>query len=175
MSDDDRPKKSWRERDRSKDRSRHREDRPKPGERSDQRVQRSSAYQSYKSNLDKLFTPGGASLPPSLQEKLGTVSEDSKAKKALARALHEKSDAASLAAYLDDGQALPDDARLLMRLMDINDEALLKPVLTALLEIVDSGKRPSRMLMIQKLDALELRLGSGPAVDLAKQIRAALD
>ena len=74
------------------------------------------------------------------------------------------------------GYEMPEDARLLMRLLDASDsDALLCPLLAALLEIVESGKRPNRMLLIQKIDALKLRLETGDAVELADTLRAALD
>lgn len=170
---DDRPKKSWRELDaaREKGGSRTRRD---PDARSREKTESSAAYKSYKSNLDKLFTPGGTSLPESLKEKLGPPSEDAQKKQKLTAELADKADLAALAAYLDAGLVLPEDGRLLVRLLDVNDPTRLVPVLETLLTVVEGGQKPSRMLMIQKLDALVLRLGSGPVVDLAQQVRSEL-
>lgn len=170
---DDRPKKSWRELDSARDKggSKPRRD---PDARSREKVESSAAYGKYKSNLDKLFTPGGMALPPALKEKLGPASEDAQKKTALTAALTDKADLASLSAFLDAGFTLPADGRLLVRLLDVADQARLVPVLEALLAVVEGGQKPSRMLLIQKLDALVLRFGSGPAVSLAQQIRAEL-
>jgi hypothetical protein len=176
MADDDRPKKSWREIDSSRDKKSSREPRRDPEERGRARVEKSAAYGKYKAQLDKLFTPGsGAALPESMRAKLGPTSEGSAEKKKLGDALRDKADGPSLKAYLDAGLELPEDARLLIRLLDVTDAALVEPVLSALLAIVEGGQKPSRMLLIQKLDALILRFGSGSAVDKARDIRAALD
>ncbi len=170
---DDRPKKSWRELDSARDKggSRPRRD---PDARAREKTESSAAYKQYKSNLDKLFTPGGTSLPEAFKEKLGPPSEDAQKKQKLTADLQDKADLASLAAYLDAGLALPQDGRLLVRLLDANDAARLVPVLETLLAVVEGGQKPSRMLMIQKLDALILRLGSGRTVELAQQVRSEL-
>jgi hypothetical protein len=175
MSDDDRPKKSWREIDAQRDRKSQTSPRRDPDDRARERAQNSAAYGKYKAQLDKLFTPGGANLPESLKSKLGPASDEGKKKQELTQTLRDKGDAASLEAFLEAGLALPEDARLLLRLLDVQKEALLEPVLRALLALVEGGQKPSRMLLIQKIDALILRLGSGGAVELAKQLRAALD
>lgn len=176
MSDDDRPRrtKSWRELDAAKDRG-GRQERTSEPDRRREKAEKSTAYKAYKANLDKLFTPGGAELPASLKAKLGPVDEEGKEKQAALRALREAPSAATLSRVLELGLELPDDPRLLMQLIDLEDEPMLIAVLTALLAIVEGGKKPNRMLLLQKVNALELRLGSGEAVELARQIRAALD
>lgn len=176
MSDDDRPRrtKSWRELDAAKDRGGRREQ-PSHSDRQRERAEKSTAYKAYKSNLDKLFTPGGAELPESLRAKLGPVDAAGKERQDALRALKESPSAESLEKVLALGLELPDDPRLLMQLLDLQDESLLRPVLQALLAIVESGKKPNRMLLLQKVDALMLRLGGGEAVELAQQLRAALD
>ncbi len=175
MSDDDRPRrtKSWRELDAAKDRGGRREQ-PSESDRRHAKTEKSTAYKSYKSNLDKLFTPGGAELPESLRAKLGAVDTESKEKQDALRALREAPTAETLGRVIDLGLELPDDPRVLMQLFDVADEQLLVRVLTALLAIIEGGKKPSRMLLLQKVDALKLKRGSGAAVDLASQIRAAL-
>jgi len=107
---------------------------------------------------------------------LGPKDEGSQERERLTKALTESKDEKSLASFLEAKLDLPDDPRLLMSLLDVtDDDALLCPVLEALLEIVEGGRRPNRMLLIQKIDALTLRLGSGDAVDRAQDLRAALD
>lgn len=176
MSDDDRPRrtKSWRELDAAKDRGGRREP-SSHSERQREKAEKSTAYKAYKSNLEKLFTPGGAELPESLRAKLGPVDAEGKERQDALRALKESPSAETLQKVLGLGLALPDDPRLLMQLMELADESLLLPVLTALLAIVEGGKKPNRMLLLQKIGALELRLGEGDAVELARQLRAALD
>jgi len=170
---DDRPKKSWKEKDAARDRGGAKPARD-PDARSREKVESSAAYSKYKSNLDKLFTPGGTSLPPALKEKLGPASEEGQKKQKLVADLSDKADLASLSAYLDAGLTLPADGRLLIRLLDVPDQPRLVPVLTALLDVIEGGQKPSRMLLIQKLDALILRFGNGEVVDLARDIRGVL-
>jgi hypothetical protein len=171
---DDRPKKSWSEIDKLRNSSGG-SSRQNSNDYHRDRASKTAAYSSYKSNLDKMFTPGGGlELPEHLKEKLGPTTEADKEKKALMTALKEKPTEKALKAVIKAGVELPEDARFLMKLLDFEKDNLLEPVLEKLLDIVESGKRPSRMLLIQKLDALVMRQGDGPAVDLAKTLKAAL-
>ena len=176
MSDDDRPRrtKSWRELDAAKDRGGRREQ-PSESERRRDKAEKTTAYKAYKSNLDKLFTPGGVELPESLKAKLGAVDPESKGKQEALRALRESPSAETLGRVIELGLEPPDDPCLLMQLIELEDEALLVKVLTVLLAVIEGGKKPNRMLLLQKMDALKLRRGSGDAVELAMQIRAALE
>jgi hypothetical protein len=175
MSDDDRPKKSWREIDAQRDRSGGVRKRRDPDETSKQKVERSQAYSKYKANLDKLFTPGGAALPESLRAKLGPTSAEGQAMKEALDALKATPSDETLARCIETGAPLPDDPRLLMSLFDVKDEALLRPVLERLLEIVEGGKKPSRMLLLQKLDALKNRVSDEAIAALADDLRGALE
>lgn len=170
---DDRPKKSWRERDAARGKGGGRRD---PDERQREKASSTAAYSKYKSQLDKLFTPGGGgALPESLKAKLGPVSEESKAAKEAADALRKDPNEKTLAAYIETGKPLPEDARLLMGLLSIRDEALIQPVLQRLLDIVEEGKKPNRMLLIQRLEAVKNVATQQETLDLADMIRAALD
>ena len=171
---DDRPKKSWSEIDKLRNSSGG-SSRRDSTDYHRERASKTAAYSSYKSNLDKMFSPaGGLELPEHLKAKLGPTTEADKEKKALTTALKDKPTEKSLKAFLKAGLVLPEDARFLMKLLDFEKDNLLEPVLEKLLDIVESGKRPNRMLLIQKLDSLIMRQGDGPAVDLAKTLKAAL-
>jgi len=170
---DDRPKKSWREIDQM--RSRGGGSRRDGYDRGHERATKTAAYSQYKAHLDKLFKPGGGTaLPAEMREKLGPPSAASQAKTELTSALRAKPTAETLRAYLDGGLDLPDDPRFLMDLLDVDDAELLQPVLQSLLDIVESGKRPSRMLLLQKLDAVILRHDGSEAAELAQLVRGAL-
>jgi hypothetical protein len=175
VSDDERPKKTWKEIDAARDRSGGVKKRRDPDESSRQKVEKSQAYSKYKANLDKLFTPGGASLPESMRAKLGPTSSEGQAKKQALDALKANPNAETLDACLKAEAPLPDDPRLLMTLFDVKDEALLRPVLARLLEIVEGGKKPNRMLLLQKLDALKNTASDEELIALADTLRAALD
>jgi hypothetical protein len=171
---DERPKKSWRELDRARESggSRSRRD---PDARQRERTEASSAYKQYKTQLDKLFTPGlQAQVPESLRAKLGPATDEGRDRADKTRALHEVSDEAALAAYLGAGYALPEDGRLLVKLLDVQKAELLLPVLHALMAVVSGGQKPSRMLLIQKLDAIALRAPGTELATLAADIRAEL-
>lgn len=170
---DDRPKKSWRELDAQRDRG-GAKPRKSPEDRTQERVEKTAAYSKYKNQLDKLFTPG-TELPDSLKAKLGPASPEAQEKKRLTEALRSAPNAESLAAYLGSGLPLPtDDPRLLMSLLDVRDEALVRPVLSALLEIVEGGKKPNRMLLLQRLQAVRTRAEDDETIELADTVRAAL-
>ncbi len=169
---DDRPKRSWREIDQSREKARPRRD---ERERSRERVSNSSSYNRYKAQLNDLFKPGGSDLPDHIRAQLGPVSDESKERRALLDALRSEPSEPTLRAYLESDQPLPDDARLLMSLLAIRDEELIRPVLQKLLDVVESGKRPNRMLLIQRLEALQNFAEQSETIDLVRMLRAALD
>lgn len=171
---DDRPKKSWRDIDRSREKGRDGSERG-PSARERERVEKSAAYSKYKSQLDKLFTPGGAALPESLRDKLGPASPEAAHRRKLLDALRASPSDETLRAFVAEGAPLPEDARLLMGLLDLKDESLLIPVLKALLALVEGGQKPSRMLLVQKLDALKHRASDAEVIELASTLRAALE
>jgi hypothetical protein len=172
---DDRPKKSWKEIDAARDRSGGVRKRRDPDETSRQKVEHSQAYSKYKANLDKLFTPGGSALPESMREKLGPTTPEAKAQRAALDALKATPNDETLKACLDAGATLPDEPRLLLSLFDVKDESLLPPVLERLLEIVEGGKKPNRMLLLQKLDALKNKTADDRVLSLAEDLRGALE
>lgn len=175
MSGDDRPKKSWRELDAARDKGGSGGRRRDPSERDRERASKSQAYSAYKGQLDKLFKPGGAQLPEHMRAALGPQSEESKAKRAVLEALNATPNEETLRAALDAGVELPSEPRLLTGLLDVRDEALLRPVLQRLLDLVEDGKKPNRMLLIQRLEAVRQRAEDSEVLDLADMIRAALD
>ncbi|MCB9654002.1 MAG: hypothetical protein H6729_07745 [Deltaproteobacteria bacterium] len=172
---DDREKKSWREIDSTRERSGRGGRRADPDERLRDRASRSAAYSKYKSNLDKLFTPGGGgALPENLRAQLGPVDEASAARRQALEDLKRDPSETTLKAYLATGALLPDDARLLMGLLDLEDEELLRSLLSRLLEIVEDGKRPNRMLLLQKITAVRHRVEATETVELLDMLLAAL-
>lgn len=170
MSDD--RKKSWREIDRARESGSGGGRRRDPDEAGRERAAKSGAYSAYKSQLDKLFTPGGGALPESLREKLGPQSEDAQARRARLDALKADPNADTLAPMLTAGDPLPSDPRLLMRLMDVRDPALLVPVLDRLTELVDEGAKVNRMLLQQRLQATESAADDPAVVERLAGLRA---
>ena len=171
---DDRPKRSWKDIDAQRDKKRS-GGRRDTSERNRERASKTAAYSAYKSHLDKLFTPGGAQLPEHMRAKLGPQSDESKQKRELLDALSAKPGADSLRAVVDAGIELPDDPRMLMGLLDIREEPLLRAVLTRLLDIIEGGKRPNRMLLIQRLESVKHFAEDSETLELVDMTRAALD
>ena len=169
---DDRPKRSWREIDQSREKARPRRD---ERESARDKASSSASYSRYKSQLDQLFKPGGAQLPDHIREKMGPQDESSQERRALFDALKADPNEKNLSAYLDGEHPLPDDARFLMGLLSIRNEALIRPVLSKLLDVVETGKRPNRMLLIQRLEAVSAFAEDSDTIDLVRTLRAALD
>lgn len=173
MSDDRR--KSWRELDKARDQRGGSTRRRDPDARGRERAERSGAYGAYKAQLDKMFGPGGTGLPEHLKAQLGPESEESKARGEARRAFESEPSDATLRTLLDAGLEVPEDARFLMgTLSAFEDEANLRVVLDKLLAIVESGKKPNRMLLLQRLAAVEHDLEDEETLDLVRDLRDAL-
>lgn len=152
---DDRPKKSWRELDRNRDRRSGSPRRPDEAERNRERASTSAAYSQYKSKLDGLFKPGGTELPEHMRASLGPQSDEGKLHKELTDALMKTPSKETLQAFVDAGFVLPENPRLLTQLLDTRDEALTRSVLSRLVELIEQGKKPNRMLLLQRMTAAE--------------------
>lgn len=173
MGDDRR--RSWRELDRNRDRSSG-GGRRDPDAAGRARAERSGAYGAYKAQLDKMFTPGGGGLPEHLKAQMGPVSEESAARQKASAAFREGPSDETMAAYLEAGFDLPEDARFLMSTFDVlEEEGHLRRVLSALLDIVESGKKPNRMLLLQRLTGLEREVEDPETVELITDLRGALE
>jgi hypothetical protein len=162
-------KKSWREIDQSREKGRTRSD---PLERNRERASGSAAYGAYKSKLDKLFAPGGAELPESLKEKLGPVSEDTKARRERLSALQQDPGPEALRAVVEANDPLPEDPRLLMSLLDTDAPDLLVPLLERLTERIDGGARVNGALLRQRLQAVDNRVDDGAVSEALGRLRA---
>lgn len=142
MSDDERPKKSWRELDRQRDQSGHRKDRT--GEvRGTAMRENSREYRSYKSQLDKMFSGGG--LPDVLKEKLAETDTGSGAKKkkelleAIRAAMKSREIVKALKAYRAE-HGFPEDEEALAKLVDLDDEKIVLEALQTLEQLHEDGR-----------------------------------
>ncbi|MEE8408729.1 MAG: hypothetical protein V3T05_03910 [Myxococcota bacterium] len=123
---EEREKKSWREKDRQKDRSAHRREEPPDRAGRGGARRESQAYQSYKSQLNKLFDGGGAS--GALKEKMDAagIGKEKKARKAASKAIVDAAKPAervkALQAYRDE-HGFPRQEDVLATLLDLDDEA----------------------------------------------------
>jgi len=121
MSDDDRPRRSWREIDRNKDRSAHRRD-----ERPEQKGKGPRREKSYRATLDRLFDSG--KIAELVEQKTGEPRGEADNRiKALARirdAASREDVTASVDDYLKKYDALPDDLELWARVLEHRDPSM---------------------------------------------------
>jgi len=174
VPDDDRParpKRSWREIDKMKDRggSGRRQDRES------ERFQQSTKYTQYKTNLERLFG-GGVPLPEHVQKKLDPTGEqarrDEERKKLFAiedpRAFH-----AAASEYLKANE-LPDDPRLLDRLLGHPDEEVVDRALSRLEALHAAGTLKAPPSLGQRLASVEIEAGVKSLRDRATALRRKL-
>jgi hypothetical protein len=173
--DDDKPKrtKSWREIDKMRDRSGS----SRRSDRDSERFQSSTKYTQYKTNLDRLFSQGVASsaLPDHLREKLG--GEDEAKKDDERRKLYAVEDPkafyAAATEYLKSHE-LPDDPRILDRLLGHPDDEVVDRALTRLEELHKAGTLKVPPSLSQRLASVEIESGLPALRKRAAELRKAI-
>ena len=169
--DDDRPrqKKSWREIDKMRDRS-------GGSSRRDQRdrdsFERSTGYTKYKTNLERLFS-GGAPLPDHLKGKLDGDEQRDEERKKLFAIEDSKAFYAAASEYLKKN-AVPDDPRLLDRLLGHPDEAIVEQSLARLEELHKAGTLKAPPALRDRLASVEIETGDPQVRKRAAELRKAL-
>jgi len=158
--DDERPRKSWREIDRARGRSRHTSSSDR-SDRAQERLERSQAYRSYKANLDKFFEGGASAAPDGLKALLdptGVKSARAKAIEAIQKASAEdRRKWAELVKTFVETHELPPDPYLLTEFLGHPREAVVDKALArieALHEAEQLRKIPPSL--DQQLRSLEL-------------------
>lgn len=173
MSDDDRPerpKKSWREIDKMRDRG--------GGARRDardrERFEQSTGYTKYKTNLDRLFSGGHAQLPEHLREKVdaGVVERQDEQKKLYA--IEDGKAFYAAATEFLKKHGVPDDPRLLDRLLTHPDEDVQEKALTRLEELHKAGTLKVPPALTQRLASVEIDSGDPKIRKRAAELRKAI-
>ena len=171
-SDGDRPKKSWRERDRGANRSRHVNT---AADRERERFEKTTAYTNYKQKLERVFA--GGELSQAMREKLdpsGRGKEKDKKLKAIREAEDSRSFAAALDDYLKEFE-LPDDPYLLDRALEHPKAEVQRRALIHLAALRSDGKLPKPPPSLKlRLDSLQLNSDDGEVQDLARDLAKAL-
>ncbi|MED5465576.1 MAG: hypothetical protein VX699_13085 [Myxococcota bacterium] len=169
--DNDRPKKTWKERDQQKDGSAHRKsDRSQQG--GTGRAENSRAYRSYKTQLNKLFDGGGA-VPDALKSKLEgvEVAADVKAARealqALSEAMTPRKIKKALVAYQEEF-GFPRDKAIVEKLLDLDDEAIVLQALSTLNELLEEGA-------IKRASSLKMRIKTAQMTVDTAEVKAAGD
>ncbi len=173
MPDDDKPKrsKSWREIDKMRDKSGG----SRKGDREQERFQNSTKYTQYKTNLDRLFG-GGVPLPEHLSGALDPSGEQARRdeeRKKLYAIEDTKAFYAAATEYLKSHE-LPDDARLLDRLLSHPDEDVQEKALTRLEEMHKAGTLKVPPALSQRLASVEIDSGDPRIRKRAAELRKAI-
>jgi hypothetical protein len=174
VPDDEKPKRtrSWREIDKMRDRggSSRRESRDR------EQFQNSTGYTKYKTNLERLFSGGGASLPEHLREKADPSAEQTERdeeRKKLYAVEDPKAFYAAATEFLRKN-ALPDDARLLDRLLGHPDEGIMEKALSRLEHLHKAGTLKVPPALTQRLASVEIESGDPKIRKRAAELRKAL-
>ena len=175
MSDDEKPKrtKSWREIDKMRDRS---GGSTRRDARDRERFESSTGYTKYKTNLERLFSGGGAQLPEHLREKAdptGVIAEKDEERKKLYAIEDPKAFYAAATEFLKKN-ALPDDPRLLDRLLTHPDEDVQEKALTRLEELHRAGTLKVPPALSQRLASVEIDSGDPKIRKRAAELRKAI-
>jgi hypothetical protein len=171
-TDDEKPKKSGRERDKGRDRSRHTNT---EADRERERFARTPGYERYKQSLEKIFS--GGELSSALREKLDPKGED-KAKDGLLKAIREAEKPADFIKALDAFLALyefPDDAYLLDKALEHPKAEVQLRALGRLKLLKEEGKLvkvPASLKL--RLDSIALNSDDDDVQDAAKALKKLL-
>jgi len=175
--DDDRPKRSWRDIDRARGRSRH-----TSGDKPDyarEKLERSQAYREYKSNLDKFFSGGAGAAPEGLRGLLdptGAKSARAKDLEALQKASAEdRGKWAELAKAFVEKHELPADPYLLTELAGHPSEEVAAKAVATLRQLKeDEALKKVPPSLDQQLRSLEMTAEDDDLREAAKSLRELL-
>jgi hypothetical protein len=172
VTDDEKPKrtKSWREIDKMRDGG---SSSRKSDTRERENFEKSTGYTKYKTNLERLFS-GGAPLPSHLRDKVGEADQaaDDERKK-LAAIEDTKAFHAAAKDFLAK-HPMPQDARLLDRLLGHPDEEIMEKALTKLEEMHKAGVLKAPPALAQRLASVEIDSGDPALRKRAAELRKAI-
>jgi hypothetical protein len=172
MSDDERPRKSWKEIDRQRDRSAHRKEERREGERTGKGPRREK---SYRAALDRLFETGKiAELVEQKAPGSGESKEHGESRIRMLAQIRNAPDPESLTravdAFLAQFDALPDDLELLGRVLEHRSIDRKIEAMERIDKLLDR-ERPKRTRAMLGLLKMIRDVGDDPeAVDLATRL-----
>ena len=151
---DDKPKRSWRDIDKKKDSSKHRQSGSKPMSQHKQ-ARAASASKVYKSKLDAFFE-GEGKAPAHVKEKMEGLTATSAEGKARANALKAIKEAntssaadKAVAAYLKKWE-LPPDFEVLSQVLTCADEDYVQDAMEIIDEIIKENRVPRRVQLLEQ-------------------------
>ena len=132
--------------------------------------ERSTGYTKYKTNLERLFS-GGAPLPEHLRGKGGEGTEEGDEERKKLFAIEDpRAFNAAATEYLKQHE-LPDDARLLDRLLGHPDEAIVEKALSQLEALHAAGTLKAPPALATRLSSVEIETGDKSLRERAKALR----
>jgi hypothetical protein len=169
MSDDERPRKSWREIDKAKDRSAHRkEERPAfEGKRGGVRSQKT-----YRAALDRLFESGKISELVGKETSADGAPAGGSRIRMLARiekAVDRETICKEVDAYLQEHD-LPDDIDILGKVLEHRDPALQRQAMERIDRLLEQGKPKRQRAMVAQLKLIRDTGYDEEGVQLAKKL-----
>jgi hypothetical protein len=172
VTDDEKPKrtKSWREIDKMRDRS---GGSTRRDSRERERFESSTGYTKYKTNLERLFS-GGAQLPEHLRGAQDQAEAERDEERKKLYAIEDPKAFYAAASEFLRKNALPDDARLLDRLLGHPDEDVMEKALTRLEELHKAGSLKVPPALTQRLASVEIDSGDPRIRKRAAELRKAL-
>ena len=172
--DDDRPKKSWRELDRNKDRSAHRAP-DKPAMNPKKQARSEAASKAYKSKLDAFFE-GDGKAPAVIKDKLANLQDTSEEGKARTLALKHIKDATTSSAldkafgdFLKKWE-LPSDYDVLSQALNCGDESYVEAALDLLEKMFADKRVPKHIQLLEQRLRRVKTLAEEPALQDKAQV-----
>lgn len=168
-------KKSWREIDKGRDSSRHRDDRRKPSRREE------SATASYKRDLDKLFQSGGK-IPDRFKGLADRLAPEEGSDEAILRdAVQALRDADGFRAFVTavnefvkEGHRLPGDEDLLLRFLDHPSERVVQMALERFATIQEKRGLERTRPLLNRIGTIRSIAEEKKTLDLLEQLEEAL-
>ena len=172
--DDDRPKRSWREIDAMREKSgQRRDERASPSGRGE----RSQAYRSYKTQLNRLFD--GGALPEALGGKLeeSGIAREAKQKKELAAVVVAAKSTTAMQSALAQYQAAfgpPDEEEVLATLLGTDNEAMVLEAIAGIGRLQSDGRLKRGASLKARIKTAQMTVDSPRVKDAATKLLSRL-
>jgi hypothetical protein len=177
MSDDEKPRKSWREIDKNKDRSQHRKDEKPVVE----RKKGPGSQKSYRAQLDRLFETGKiADLVAAKQQGVEPGKAEAgenrvKMLGAIKRAMDRESITRELDAFMAKFGELPDELDILEKALDHRKLTIQIDAMRRIDALLDHEQPRRKRTMMGQLKLIRDVSGDDEAVELAKKLLGRLE
>jgi hypothetical protein len=175
MSDEERPRKSWREIDKARDHSAHRREERAAG--ATERKRGPGSQKSYRAALDRLFETGkiaqlvdgpGASEDPESESRIRMLSR-------IEKAMDRESICREVDAYLAKFGELPDDLEILGKVLEHRDAERQRQAMERIDRLLDGAKPKRSRAMVAQLKIIRDLAYDKEMVQLASKLLGRLE